>query len=379
MSRSRVVGFVIACLWFSLSLTNAVAQPTVDVKERQGGGSVFGKKCQLPTSRLDLLLESLNEQSQHCQQGLQRLEQDHQRQLNNISQQQQSQLNNVSEQLSNHINQLKQRDQQQERLAQQLQAQLREQQNAIQQLQAQLREQQNTTIKLIERYLSQPMTASPQQKPSTVSSSNKRDCSDWLTSTPGATNGIYSIQVKGQAVQVYCDMTTTGGGWTVFQRRRDGSRTFYRGWTDYTAGFGLLNSEFWLGNDNLGALTAIQRYQLRVDLGDWRNNYRYAVYDNFKVGDASTKYRLTSLGTYSGNAGDSLAKHLSRPFSTYDQNNDEHNCAVTYRGAWWYNNCHDSNLNGEYNNTNAGKGVNWRRWLGHMYSLRFTEMKIRPF
>ena len=57
------------------------------------------------------------------------------------------------------------------------------------------------------------------------------------------------------------------------------------------------------GNDNLAALTANKRYRLRVDLGDWSGNYRYAEYDNFRVGDASTKYRLTSLGTYTGNAG----------------------------------------------------------------------------
>jgi ficolin len=203
--------------------------------------------------------------------------------------------------------------------------------------------------------------------------SDARDCADILQRKPGSTSGVYKIVIKGfTQLAVYCDMTTNGGGWTVFQRRQDGSENFYRPWNDYGAGFGRLTGEFWLGNDNLGALTSTKQ-QLRVDLRDWTYNTRYAEYSLFIVGDASTDYKLSSIGSYSGDADDSLATHLGMKYSTYDRDNDvasNASCAQLFRGAWWYKDCFSSNLNGVYN---ASEGVNWAGW-----PYKFTEMKIRP-
>ena len=106
-------------------------------------------------------------------------------------------------------------------------------------------------------------------------------------------------------MQVRCDMTTTGGGWTVFQRRLNGSVYFFLGWASYKNGFGNLDSEFWLGNDKLHRLTAADNMTLRVDLEDFDGNITYAEYTTFKVADESDKYRLL-IGRYSGTAGDSL-------------------------------------------------------------------------
>ena len=195
-------------------------------------------------------------------------------------------------------------------------------------------------------------------------------------------SGVYTVDPRdGQgAFKVYCDMTTDGG-WTVFQRRKDGSENFYRGWADYKTGFGDLNGEFWLGLDKVHRLTG-RSQEMRVDLEDFENNKKYAQYAVFSVGGESGKYEL-SVAQYSGNAGDAISRHNGMKFSTKDSDSDawSGSCANEYKGAWWYEVCHDSNLNGLYmggTHSSYANGVNWRQWKGYHYSLKFTEMKIRP-
>ena len=205
------------------------------------------------------------------------------------------------------------------------------------------------------------------------------DCSDLLKS--GHTqSGLYSVNPDGRGhFTVYCDMRTDGGGWTVFQRRQDGSVDFYRGWNDYKAGFGQLTAEFWLGNDKIHRLTASRRCSLRVELEDWDGVKAYAKYGKFNIGDEQAQYRL-EVGSYSGTAGDSLAYHNNMEFSTKDRDNDKDrvNCAVQHTGAWWYNWCHNSNLNGQYlGNKRHYRGTRWYHFR-HNLSLKFTEMKLRP-
>ena len=207
-----------------------------------------------------------------------------------------------------------------------------------------------------------------------------KDCKNALARGQ-ITSGVYTIQPDNQpAFQVYCDMETDGGRWTVFQRRMDGSVDFYRNWTDYQQGFGNLNGEFWLGLDKIHRLTPTAT-ELRVDMRDFEGNSRYAKYTRFSVGDSASKYILSVSG-YSGTAGDSLAYQNRRKFSTRDQDNDAApgSCAQAYKGAWWYGNCHLSNLNGLYHggvHSSDADGVNWYRWKGYRYSLKFTEMKLR--
>ncbi|XP_068513068.1 tenascin isoform X5 [Anas acuta] len=207
-----------------------------------------------------------------------------------------------------------------------------------------------------------------------------KDCSQALLNGEVA-SGLYTIYLNGdrtQPLQVFCDMAEDGGGWIVFLRRQNGKEDFYRNWKSYAAGFGDPNDEFWIGLENLHKITSQGQYELRVDLRD-RGETAYAVYDKFSVGDSKTRYRLRVDG-YSGTAGDSMTYHNGRSFSTFDKDNDSAitNCALSYKGAFWYKNCHRVNLMGRYGDNNHSQGVNWFHWKGHEYSIQFAEMKLRP-
>nr|XP_002129405.1 microfibril-associated glycoprotein 4-like [Ciona intestinalis] len=209
-----------------------------------------------------------------------------------------------------------------------------------------------------------------------------RSCQDVSTRKPNwSKGGVYTIYPNPGSqvgIQVYCDLVTDGGGWVVFQRRKDGSENFFRGWNDYVSGFGNLEGELWLGLDVIHNLTANNEYEMRVDLEDFNGNKTHAVYSNFVVSVAPL-YALAVSG-YSGNAGSAM---ISGNFSTKDRDQDTlatANCAESFKGGWWYTACHAANLNGLYlsgQHDSYANGVNWRPWRGYHYSLKISEMKLR--
>ncbi|KTF85539.1 hypothetical protein cypCar_00046800 [Cyprinus carpio] len=141
----------------------------------------------------------------------------------------------------------------------------------------------------------------------------------------------------------------------VFLRRQSGKLDFFRNWRNYSAGFGDTNDEFWLGLSNLHKITSAGQYELRVDLRDGQES-AFAVYDKFYIADPRSRYKI-QIGAYSGTAGDSLSYHQNRPFSTFDHDNDiaVTNCALSYKGAFWYKNCHRVNLMGKYGDSSHSK------------------------
>ena len=128
----------------------------------------------------------------------------------------------------------------------------------------------------------------------------KRNCAEIYKSAGKPVDGVYTIKPDNlPAFNVFCDQTTEGGGWTVFQKRLDGSVDFYRYWNDYKRGFGDLCGEFWLGLDKIHRLTSDVNNVLRVDLEDFERSNSYAEYKMFGVKSENDKYKLI-LGSYSG-------------------------------------------------------------------------------
>ncbi|VDH89641.1 Hypothetical predicted protein [Mytilus galloprovincialis] len=140
----------------------------------------------------------------------------------------------------------------------------------------------------------------------------------------------------------------------------NGKTNFYRDWATYKQGFGNQSEEC---NDHLHQLTSQGKYKLRIDMEDFENNKKYALYDKFSVGSESSSYVLST-------------------FSTKDKDNDSGGdpCAVMYKGGWWYNYCHFSNLNGPYlkgKHKSFADGMEWKTLKGYYYSLKETVMIIR--
>ncbi|XP_035697760.1 fibrinogen-like protein 1 [Branchiostoma floridae] len=225
------------------------------------------------------------------------------------------------------------------------------------------------------------------------SASTFADCSvlyPLLYWTNAVQDGFFPVKPESNTdhFDVFCDMTTDGGGWTVIQKRFEGRVNFNRNWADYKNGFGRVEGEHWLGLDKIYNLTIQNSYELYVQLEDWEGNFAYARYETFNIGDESKDYTLT-IGAYSGDAGDSLDYYggLGMKFSTTDVDNDGSSntqCAQWLSGGWWYGSCSNAVLNGpyfqldDYHGSNTGYGMWWYHWKGTYYSLKATKMMVRP-
>ncbi|XP_078485033.1 ficolin-1-A-like [Ciona intestinalis] len=238
-------------------------------------------------------------------------------------------------------------------------------------------------------------------------------------------NGLYNIYLDGRTKwEVYCDLENHGGGWTVIQRNMDNRTDFDRNWLDYKTGFGNKLASFWIGLENIRALTKNGDNELRIDITTCDNTKIVAEYSNFMVGPESDRYRLNITGyqhqqgklcDYGSPSGrwqcgstgvsrttcennvqgccfDSAASGKNRCFHTKDAmawgNGSEfstkdkrtNTCPNTMKAGWWFRYCTYSNLNGNYDPCKVG--FNYAYWrnvspVGLHEGLRFTEMKIR--
>ncbi|KAM9705119.1 fibrinogen-like 2a [Menidia menidia] len=225
-----------------------------------------------------------------------------------------------------------------------------------------------------------------------------RDCSDYNV-LEVRKNDVYRVtpDSRNGTFEVFCDMESYGGGWTVIQQRVDGSVSFNRTWDEYKKGFGNLRGEFWLGNDHIHLLTKAKDMILRIELEDFEGVREYAKYDQFYVSNEYLRYRL-SISGYSGTAGNAISfnKHFNHDqkfFSTPDRDNDMYpsgNCGAYYSSGWWFDACMSANLNGKYYHKRykgVRNGIFWGTWhnmsmeyypTNYRQAFKTVKMMIRP-
>ncbi|KAA0186107.1 hypothetical protein HAZT_HAZT010312 [Hyalella azteca] len=211
------------------------------------------------------------------------------------------------------------------------------------------------------------------------------DCSE----RPEKTSGVYTIYPSGAAVQVYCDQTTDGGGWTVFLRRQkqEPQLNFSRTFKEYEGGFGSPSGEYWLGLRNLHFLTSQKQYELRVLVARGTESAS-SHYKKFQVG-AGDSYKLHVEGydKERSTAGDSFTYHSGRQFSAIDRDRDMAeggSCSEwSGGGGWWYDYCFITNPTGLFGgdkpaHEDSDLYLEWRYWQGYYAYLSELTFMIRP-
>ena len=234
----------------------------------------------------------------------------------------------------------------------------------------------------------------PSQEGSEVSAPKlPRDCVE-LKRLGFKDSGVYFVREKpaGRAgkKQVFCDMTTDGGGWIVMQRRFDGSVSFYHNWNTYRDGFGDVNGEHWLGNEFVHQYINAYPTELIVEATAFDGEQIAVKMQNFEISDEASKYAMdySTCEVVKGNKNYcwDWIHTKGYKFSTIDQNNNkitlrpELDCAIKFSGAWWHNDCFNVCLNGNYSviePTTFGESILWKSFRGYERSLIEAKMLIR--
>ena len=199
-------------------------------------------------------------------------------------------------------------------------------------------------------------------------------CLEILNNNADDGDKIYTIYPNGiNRVDVYCDMTTDGGGWTLIATNNQPTvfTNFDQDWQSYKEGFGDVTNPLgigWIGNENINILTS-STTTLQVRTQGYTHQY-----ENWKIASESENYKMTLDYSPDSNDGDLFYNHNGSPFSTYDKDNDMYsgNCAEYYKSGWWFYACYWVSVAGSNNDH-----VYWRNLEGGAYSVEYIQMWIK--
>ncbi|XP_066937771.1 techylectin-5B-like [Macrobrachium rosenbergii] len=219
------------------------------------------------------------------------------------------------------------------------------------------------------------------------------DCAD-VQIQGNTESGVYTVYQNGTLAtkDVYCDLETAEGGWTVFLKRQLQTEPvdFNESWENFKNGFGNAESEYWLGNDVIHSLTSQGPSTLRVEAESFSGEKRWAEWSLFNVADEANKYQVT-FDQYqeTSTLGDSLSSNSGSFFTTFDRDNDhqdELNCAVGSKhslwgkGGWWYFACGSTRPTAPLKHTDYWNSACWLTFDkegSQVTSLRNLSMKFR--
>lgn len=181
---------------------------------------------------------------------------------------------------------------------------------------------------------------------------------------------------------------TSEGGWTIVQKRFDGSQNFNHFWENYKRGFGNLNGEFWLGLESIHSLSKQGEYILQVEVTDGAGQQQTARY-KFQLDGEEKMFSLHLQPESEGQENIMTTGASGLPFSTADRDNDlaeDVNCADLLSGGWWFSSCGESNLNGRYprrpnmlrHHQSRRRGMFWVSSKGSNTSVKTSVLKIAP-
>ena len=194
---------------------------------------------------------------------------------------------------------------------------------------------------------------------------------------------IYPGTADLDRLQVSCDQETDGGGWTIYQRRVDGSVDFERNWTSYKQGFGIIGddtTEMWMGNENVFQM--LQAYggiecELRIEATSFDGDSCWATCYPFQMRPELSKYSMTwdTVDESMPGLRTSLDHHKNLAFSSLQS------CVSNFKGGWWFFGCGGASwfFNGVYvpRKVMSVTSIIWHGFKG-LTSLPKSRMMFRP-